>query len=468
MRRGTIITFYSYKGGVGRTLALANIAALLSVWGYKVLCIDWDLEAPGLHLYFKKWLGQKSSLGLTELIQNFKDGEESHWQDFVTPINLRKGKETLFLMAAGKQDESYIQRMQSLNWEALYETQQLGNYLETLRKEWKEEFDFILIDSRTGITDIGGICTVQMPDLICLFFTANQQSLYGAVDVVNRASRLRNKLPFDRDKLWVLPVVNRFESRVEYAVAQEWIRIFTKVLAPLYEQWIHKDVTTSDLLNFTKIPYIPYWSFGEKVPVLEESTKDPESISFAFETIAAMLCLKLSSTDVLIKNRDSYVNSAKVLQPRLQPLRVFISYSYEDVDSIEKINQHLSGLEHENLISVWTPENILPGEDWLKAVSNHLEEADIILLLISLAFLASKFSHHIIEQALECSEAGKARVIPIILRPCNWQDTLLGKLKALPKNAKPISTWESQDEAFLNVVQGIRQVIDSLQKEREA
>jgi MinD-like ATPase involved in chromosome partitioning or flagellar assembly len=479
MRRGTVITFYSYKGGVGRTFALANVAALLSVWGYKVLCVDWDLEAPGLHLYFQKWMSQESVVGLTELIQTFKDGEEPRWQNFVTPISLPKGKEPLQLMAAGRQDESYIQRMQSLNWEALYENQQLGNYLETLRKEWKEEFDFILIDSRTGITDIGGICTVQMPDLICLFFTANKQSLSGAVDVVKRASNLRNKLPFDRDKLWVLPVVTRFESRVEYEVAQEWLDIFTKVLTPLYEEWSHKDVATADLLNFTKIPYVPYWSFGEKVPALEENTKDPDSISFAFETITAMLCLKLSSTDVLIRKRDSYIETAQqgsarfnllsdksISQPEQpkKPVRVFLSYSHKDEVLRDELIKYLSVFKRQGLIAAWHDRQISAGTEWQSEISAKLEEADIILLLVNADFLASDYAYDIeIQRALERHESGEARVIPIILRPCAWQDSPFSKLQALPKNAKPITIWENQDAAFIDVIQGIRQVINSLQ-----
>ncbi len=69
MSEGTIVTFYSYKGGIGRTFALANIIALLSLWGYEVLCIDWDLEAPRLHLYFKSWLQQGKDCGLVEIFQ---------------------------------------------------------------------------------------------------------------------------------------------------------------------------------------------------------------------------------------------------------------------------------------------------------------------------------------------------------------------------------------------------------------
>ena len=183
MSTGTVITFYSYKGGVGRTLALANVAALLSQWGYKVLCVDWDLEAPGLHLYFREWTKwgdsaasiewteQNNKQGLIELIHAYVNDQKPRWQNYVSSIKLPRAKEPLNLMSAGTQDKFYVKRLQSLNWESLYETKKFGNFLEELRNEWKQEFDFVLLDSRTGITDIGGICTVQFPDLVCLLFT---------------------------------------------------------------------------------------------------------------------------------------------------------------------------------------------------------------------------------------------------------------------------------------------------------
>jgi MinD-like ATPase involved in chromosome partitioning or flagellar assembly len=68
---GSIITFYSFKGGVGRTLALANAGALLSQWGYKVLCVDWDLEAPGLHTYFRKWIRPTEFPGVIDLVEAY-------------------------------------------------------------------------------------------------------------------------------------------------------------------------------------------------------------------------------------------------------------------------------------------------------------------------------------------------------------------------------------------------------------
>lgn len=84
---GKVCTFYSYKGGVGRTFALANIAAVLTRWGYRVLCIDWDLEAPGLHLYFDNYMSQDrpKSPGLLELIQRIAGGKKADWRKYAIP-----------------------------------------------------------------------------------------------------------------------------------------------------------------------------------------------------------------------------------------------------------------------------------------------------------------------------------------------------------------------------------------------
>src|SRR5438045_2615931 len=84
--RGTVCTFYSYKGGVGRTLALANVAVLLGQWGYRVLCIDWDLEAPGMHLYFERYMSGASRPGVVELIERVREGRPVQWRDHVTMV----------------------------------------------------------------------------------------------------------------------------------------------------------------------------------------------------------------------------------------------------------------------------------------------------------------------------------------------------------------------------------------------
>ena len=221
-------------------------------------------------------------------------------------------------MKAGLQDKSYVQRMQALNWDTLYSNHDLGNFLEELREDWKQSFDFVLIDSRTGITDIGGICTIQLPDILMLLLTANDQSLNGSLEVLERIQEAKARFPFDRAKLLVAPIVSRFERRVEYDLADFWLKRFADLFPPIINDWAHKDISAMDLLNYIRIPYIPYWSFGEKLPVIEKGTSDPEDIGFPLETLAALVAQKLSSTDILKKNRDTFVNVAKREPTRIE------------------------------------------------------------------------------------------------------------------------------------------------------
>jgi cellulose biosynthesis protein BcsQ len=335
---GTVLTFYSYKGGVGRTLALANAGALLSSWGYRVLCIDWDLEAPGLHLYFERWIEGDRSPGLVELAAD----PSADWRSHVTTVRFPEAPEPLDLIPAGRFDETYVKRMQTLNWEELYRDEALGERLEKLRSEWKEEYDFILIDSRTGVTDIGGICTIQMPDQLVLLFTANHQSLEGVLEVAKRAAEQRNRLPFDRAGVPAIPVPTRFDGRVQFELAKEWLDVFASRLEPLYREWADRDVEPRKILDLVRIPYIAFWSFGEKMPVLDEGTRDPESLGFALETLTALLAHHLSGTDLLIRSRDELVASARKRQA-VEDFRydAFLSYPIEEAELATKLAESL-------------------------------------------------------------------------------------------------------------------------------
>src|SRR5207248_9717546 len=126
-----------------------------------------------------------------------------------------KAKKPLLFMNAGMLNTSYRQRMQTLDWTELYAKHDLGNFLEKLREDWKKTLDFVLIDSRTGITDIGGICTVQLPDLLGLLLTANDQSLSGSLEILESIRIAQSSLPFDHSKLLVMPIISRFERRLE-------------------------------------------------------------------------------------------------------------------------------------------------------------------------------------------------------------------------------------------------------------
>ena len=114
-------------------------------------------------------------------------------------------------MIAGS-ERDYVPRLQRVDWEDLFSTAKFGKYLEALRNAWTAEYDFTLIDSRTGITDIGGICTIHLPDVLVAFFTANYLSLDGVADVLQRARRGHSRLPVDRRRLLIIPVPSRDET----------------------------------------------------------------------------------------------------------------------------------------------------------------------------------------------------------------------------------------------------------------
>ena len=124
------------------------------------------------------------------------------------------------------------------------------------------------------------------------------------------------------------------------------------------------------------------------------------------------------------------------------------------------LQKHLAALKHQGLIETWHDRRIRAGDEFDNVIDRQLNEAQVILLLVSADFIASRYCYEIeMARALERHRAGEARVIPVILRPCDWKETPFGKLMAAPKDGKPIKAWPDIDEAFLDVVQRIKEVL---------
>lgn len=139
---------------------------------------------------------------------------------------------------------------------------------------------------------------------------------------------------------------------------------------------------------------------------------------------------------------------------------VFVSYSHRDERYREKLQTSLAQLQRENLITVWHDRKILPGQEWDREIDRNLENAEIILLLVSPDFLASSYCYgHEMLQALERHRSGSATVVPIIVRPSDWQHSPLASLQALPSEGRPVSLWPNRDKAWLNIAQRLRQLI---------
>ncbi|MEM9804601.1 MAG: toll/interleukin-1 receptor domain-containing protein [Cyanobacteria bacterium P01_D01_bin.56] len=146
-----------------------------------------------------------------------------------------------------------------------------------------------------------------------------------------------------------------------------------------------------------------------------------------------------------------------------EPVTVFFSYAQKDELLRNELSKHLSILERNSVIAGWHDQQIMPGQEGAQAVGKWLDNAQIILLLVSSDFIASESCWNIdVQRAMERHAAGEAQVIPILLRPVSWQGAPFGTLRPLPSNGKPVTTWASMDEAFLDIAQGIEAVVSSL------
>jgi TIR domain len=146
----------------------------------------------------------------------------------------------------------------------------------------------------------------------------------------------------------------------------------------------------------------------------------------------------------------------------VRPLKVFISYSHKDDVYRQRLEEYLAMLRNGQYVQDWNDRNISAGEDWRNSIDRNLEDADIILLLVSASFLASPYCYNIeFKRALERHKQGEARVIPIIVRECDWQQSPIGELQVLPDEGRPIAN--RADRAWTQVVKGLRKVIDEMQ-----
>jgi O-acetyl-ADP-ribose deacetylase (regulator of RNase III) len=142
---------------------------------------------------------------------------------------------------------------------------------------------------------------------------------------------------------------------------------------------------------------------------------------------------------------------------------VFTSYAHEDEDLLEHLKKHLSPLKRLGVIQEWYDREIKAGTEWRGQIDANLNSAHLILLLISPDFMNSNYCYDVeATRALERHQGGDARVIPVILKPVMWLNTPFSKLQALPKEGKPITTWDNRDSALLDVVEGIKDAIDSI------
>jgi hypothetical protein len=154
------------------------------------------------------------------------------------------------------------------------------------------------------------------------------------------------------------------------------------------------------------------------------------------------------------------------MTPSQNTVNVFLSSVPEDEDFTRQLEMHLSTLQRNGFITLWSRRLVAPGVDWAKEIDQRIEQASLILLLVSRDFLASDYCYQVeVKRALELQQTGRVHVIPVLLRPADWKDAAFGHLSPLPGDGNAISTWPNQDEAFLQVTEGIKNVLQERQRD---
>ncbi|MEH0423006.1 FxSxx-COOH system tetratricopeptide repeat protein [Streptomyces sp. B21-083] len=351
VQNGRIITFYSYKGGTGRTMALANTAWILAASGKRVLAVDWDLEAPGLHRFFHPFLEPNALVATTGVINIIHDfawaattgpQRTGDWQDdyanveqhaiSLTPerfgMSFKDGGSLDFL-SAGRQDRAYSATVSSLEWDNFYDRLGGGAFLKSLRTNMKKSYDYVLIDSRTGLSDNADICTMQMPDVLVDCFTLSDQSLDGGAAVARSVED--GSLPHP---IRVLPVPMRIDEgekdKVDAGRALARLR-FQGLPKGLKGEKLGPDEQTA-YWGSVEIPYRPYYAYEETLATFGDAKGDPKSLLSAFERLTQVITdgdvtsLPPIPEPVRLRCRDAYLRR----RPLTSAANVVVAYSAEN------------------------------------------------------------------------------------------------------------------------------------------
>jgi len=290
----TWVTFYSYKGGVGRTLSMVNAARVLVSSGRRVVLIDFDLEAPGLDSFDRlkvpanhpgvvEYFAEHLTSGKAPDIKKFSCLGGGRKSSLISPETADSPK--LFIIPAGKKDDAYNAALARLNFQQLYEQGIGQNLVEEFRAAIEDEFDpdYVLVDSRTGLTDVGGVCTLALPDIVVLIYALNRQNVEGIGRIQNaiRKHVLQEKQPIE-----LIRVVSPFPPGLEKDTDLE------KRLEEVRKSLGEEDV---------RVPYRPEFGYRE----------DPPSLLPYMEPVSAFADLAEAA-----KARDRLESSPRRFMPR--------------------------------------------------------------------------------------------------------------------------------------------------------
>lgn len=330
-RKGQTITFYSYKGGVGRSMALVNIACLAARENKKILLIDCDLEAPGLHQFFKtsgeapgfvdlmcdlnEWINTEENNDDEGYVQFMDEKIENYISQGVNPIsssaanltiNSQAVEESVItefdttvavdLIKAGKFDSGYSEKLGKINWMDVYK--KAPAFFRTFAFYLEKKYDYIFVDARTGLADTSGICTMLMPQKLVLVFALNNQNINGIVDVARQAIDYRLSSN-DHRELNIYPLPSRIENSANPNL-QQWIENYKGKFVKLFtEKYMLDECRLSPYFDRSFIQYYAIHAYGENIPALYESTASSNFITYNYNNFLTVLKKDIPAWEVI-------------------------------------------------------------------------------------------------------------------------------------------------------------------------
>lgn len=348
-----IITFYSYKGGVGRSRALANTAYQLAHGGARVLCVDFDLEAPGLISYFARWNRQNeidvdNQLGIMDLFYSYKEylslpsplKKILNWKELIYSVDITRDSKLFHvdMIGPGRQSEDYGSRVTDFDWRAFYEKWEGGRFIEHLREQFRSsDYDYVLLDSRTGISDIGGICTVQFPTMLVLVFTSSPQSLNG-IEIIIDSIRAQHKTLRPDDLLPIIPLPSRIDRKEEKGQYDKWFeRVVNGKIGKLLAE-LRLSESVEALLQRITIEYVPWYTYKDELESDLESFDDVGANAWRFRNLLQLIFSASGLANVESPSRES----AESLLNRLMVFENRISFNLENLVDLQLGKLHIA------------------------------------------------------------------------------------------------------------------------------
>ena len=418
---GTVVTFYSFKGGTGRTMALANVAWILASNGKKVLVLDWDLDSPGLHRYFHPFLDAAkvaATSGIIELITDYaweatqqaerhEDWVRRRAQVIPHAVSLAwefPHEGMLDFVSAGRQNRDYSAAVTAFDWDTFYGRLGGGQFLDALRADMREHYDYVLIDSRTGHSDISDICTVHLPDILVDCFTLNNQSIEGAAAIARSVEQR-----YHYRNIRVLPVPMRLDEAekdkadVGLALARLQFRGIPRGRTGSYD--VH------DYWNAVAIPYKPFYAFEETLAVFGDAPRSPLSLLGAYERLAHVITDgEVSAAGPMSEERRLTFRAAYIRPRQPPPGDIYLSYVPEDRVWADWVAAVLA----QRGIQVVRPSTAAAGGSTRDDAERSAEGASRTIALLSAAYLASPQARGVWEAMGTADPVGTGRrLIPI-------------------------------------------------------